>query len=266
MAVLHEFSIGRARVVYTDRRDGSGRSVFCGANLSFRVGDVPEAVLENRYLIAQKLGVGHQWFEVVQVHGNAVADAPKDWQRFKCSTAPAPEKPGKLGNLAGLKADAIVTTAALTQVAIFVADCVPLAMGSCDPPGIAVVHAGWRGLVSGVVEAAAAQLQEKTGGIDWAIAGPSIGPCCYRVEKDRLDLFEERFGRNCVDRNRSSLDMHAAVVRALESRNCRPLGVISLGPCTACSDQLYSYRRDGPRTGRQALIAWIVEEKQNDEK
>ncbi|MER3522269.1 MAG: hypothetical protein C4317_08960 [Acidimicrobiia bacterium] len=100
------------------------------------------------------------------------------------------------------------------------------------------------------MEAAAAQLQEKTGGIDWAIAGPSIGPCCYRVEKDRLDLFEERFGRNCVDRNRSSLDMHAAVVRALESRNRRPLGVISLGPCTACSDQLYSYRRDGPRTGR----------------
>lgn len=250
MGVLHDLSFGSVRVVFSDRTGGVGVSRFGSANLSLRVGDEESAVRENRRRLAELLGIDSCWFEVLQVHGCEVVEA------LDASIPPTPDPEGANPKKAP-EADAIVTTAANLPAAISTADCVPVALGSIDPPGVAAVHAGWKGLLAGVVQAAARRLLEKTGALDWAVAGPSIGPCCYRVDDERLRLFEERFGPSAIDRAAKTLNLHVSVAQALRSGDLLPAGLASLGPCTFCSNRLFSFRRDGAPTGRQVMLAWI---------
>ena len=89
-------------------------------------------------------------------------------------------------------ADALVTRGAGTGLVVLGADCLPVLLWRRDAPGVAAAHAGWRGLVAGVLEAAARSLGE-TARIGAAI-GPGIGPCCYPVSADVRDAFARRFG------------------------------------------------------------------------
>lgn len=250
MGILHDISMGPVRVVFSDRYGGVGTSEFDSANLSLRVGDSESVVAENRQRLAKPLGIDSRWIEVHQVHGSDVFEVSGDVGDEVEGTAEG-------GSEKTPQADAIVMTAGRRPAAVFTADCVPVVLGSIDPPGVAVVHAGWRGLLSGVVENAVRKLVHQTGVLDWAIAGPSIGPCCYRVETERMREFEQRFGASAVDGPRGSLDLHGAVGAALGAAGLVPPYLVFLGPCTSCSDRLFSFRRDGPVTGRQAVVTWI---------
>jgi polyphenol oxidase len=150
------------------------------------------------------------------------------------------------------EADAIITTTHGVAAAVVTADCLPIVIAS--PGAAAAVHAGWRGLDAGVIANAVAKLRELGGGVMHAAIGPGAGVCCYEVGDD----LHRRFNAHCQDfRRANNLDLKAiARVQLMEAGVAR---IHDTEMCTICGDPglTFSYRREGPQTGRQAAIAWL---------
>jgi YfiH family protein len=129
---------------------------------------------------------------------------------------------------------------------VFVADCLPVAL--YGPGGLALVHAGWRGLAGGIVGAAAEAVEA-----DRAAIGPGVGPCCYEVGEEVLGAFAglgEGIAQGLM------LDLAEVARRLLAAAGVSQIE--SAGLCTSCEQELFfSHRRDQGRTGRQAGLAWI---------
>lgn len=131
------------------------------------------------------------------------------------------------------------------------ADCVPIAVARTDRPGLALLHAGWRGLLEGVVAAGIAAL----GGRARGVVGPAIGPCCYEVGDDVREPFAARFGTQVV-RGRT-VDLWAATELALREAGVE--AIERFDACTSCTpDLFFSHRRDGGVTGRQGVIGLVT--------
>jgi YfiH family protein len=180
-----------------------------------------------RAVFSEALGIGDDWAFVSQVHGARVVEA---------------RRAGHLG-----EADAIFTTRPGLPVAVGTADCVPIIM---EGPGVvAVVHAGWRGLVAGIVSAAMAAVSAAGGRLEAAAIGPCIGSCCYEVGDEVADHFSGYVRRTTW--GTTSIDLAAAVADQLA-----PLEVWISNDCTYTSERLFSYRRDRT-TKRQTSVAWL---------
>ena len=138
-------------------------------------------------------------------------------------------------------------------LAVFTADCAPVALGS--PEGVVgVVHAGWRGLEAGVVEAAVAAMRGLGATRVDAVLGPCIRAGCYEFGDADLDRLAARFGpavRALTSGGRPSLDLPAAVAAALVAAGADL--VDDHGGCTACSRDWFSHRARG-ETQRQATV------------
>jgi purine-nucleoside/S-methyl-5'-thioadenosine phosphorylase / adenosine deaminase len=179
----------------------------------------------------------------VQVHGARVVTLKPG--------APRPE------------ADGLVTDAAGACVGVVTADCVPLLVLARRAHAVAAVHAGWRGAAAGVAERALAHLA-MTFGVEPAevevAMGPAIGPCCYEVGAEVRAAFVARTGDVTEpawsSRNgRDVLDLRAALRLLLGAAGAGSVAV--LGPCTRCSPDYCSFRRDGAAAGRQwSFIGW----------
>lgn len=183
----------------------------------------------------------------------AVVDRPWSWLRqVHGSTVVVVDSPGAG---AGRVGDAMVSSEAGACLAVFSADCATLALAS--PEGvIGVAHAGWRGLVAGVIEAALSAMSEQGASEVHALVGPCIRPGCYEFSPAHLDLVAARYGdgvRSLASSGRPALDVMAAVACALERGGAELDG--SDPACTACSGRHYSHRggRDG---ARQATVIW----------
>ena len=160
------------------------------------------------------------------------------------------------GASAGEEADAAVTALTGAVLAVHTADCAPIALGA-DGGGVAVAHAGWRGLADGVVAAAVEQLEAVAPGPVRAVVGPLIGPECYAFGAEDLDRVAERLGRGVVSRTRAgtpALDLPAGVRVALSAAGVNE--VTFVGGCTACGSDAFSHRARADE-GRQAVLAWI---------
>ncbi len=159
------------------------------------------------------------------------------------------------------EADAIVSLA--NAVAVVTADCVPVLLAVHSGAGVAAVHAGWRGLASGVVAAGARALREAAAGELVAALGPHIGVCCYEVDAPVLDALRPRFAEQ-LDAARvptrpghQRLDLGRLARSELERAGvaARQIGTAQAA-CTYCDPRrFHSYRRDGPASGR--LVHWI---------
>ena len=165
------------------------------------------------------------------------------------------------GGLAG-NADAILTVTPGLPIAVFSADCVPLLLYDPDGRRLAAAHAGWRGTVQSVTRAAVEALVAAGGRPESFLAavGPSIGPCCYEVDKPviaRLDAaFPGRWGAwvRSVGVGKWMLDLWAANEDQLRSAGIRSDKVDNPRLCTGCrTDLFYSYRRG--HNGRLISIA-----------
>jgi YfiH family protein len=236
-----ERRVGPVRVVFTDRRDGVSRGPYASCNLGDHVGDDPGAVAENRRALAATLSLPDPggWVWLRQVHGAAVVTV---------TGAPASGGPPE--------ADAAVTTRAGLALVVLTADCAPIAL--CTPDAVAVVHAGWPGLLAGVVGAAVDALRVAAGGGEVrAVLGPCVHPARYEFGAADLARVVDRFGDAVAartDGGRPALDIPAAVRIALAERGVND--VDDVGVCTSASADHFSHRRDGV-TGRQALIAMM---------
>ncbi len=136
---------------------------------------------------------------------------------------------------------------------LLTADCLPIAIARrTGRPAVSILHAGWRGLLNGVVAAGVRSLgdEEVAAGI-----GPGIGPCCYEVGEEVAAPFREAFGDDVVRDGR--LDLWTSAERALRAAGC--VDVDRLDLCTSCEpDRFFSHRRDRGRTGRQGVIAYVA--------
>lgn len=237
-----EADLGGARAAFTARQGGVSEPPYESLNLGLLTDDSGEAVAENRERLAAALGFAPE--QVVfarQVHGTSLV-AGADPSRGSFVRHGRTKEPRDV-----VAADGHVVREPGLVPLVFVADCLPVAM--YGPGGVAMVHAGWRGLAGGIVGAAAEAV-----GATRAAIGPGIGPCCYEVGEEVLAAFA---GLGDVAEGRM-LDLPEVARRLLAQAGVE--GVESAGLCTRCEPELFfSHRRDAGLTGRQAGLAWIEE-------
>jgi len=152
-------------------------------------------------------------------------------------------------------ADALVGKGPGSALAVLTADCGSIALGSAE--GVfAAVHAGWRGLAGGVVEAAVAAMRERGATAVVGALGPCIHPECYEFSPHHLDQLAAVYGdavRGRTAAGRPALDLPAAVSAALVAADATEVaGTVA---CTACGGGYFSHRARADR-GRQALVVW----------
>lgn len=174
---------------------------------------------------------------------------PVAWAKQIHSARVLPARIGACG-----EGDALVADADGLALSVITADCVPVLLAG--PRGLAAVHAGWRGIVGGVVAAA---LEAAGGGGGWtAWIGPSIGSCCYEVGEDVAEQVRSASGPEVVlpgPAGRPHLDLIAAVRRQLERAGVEE--IVSVPECTRHEpERLYSYRREGKGAGRNMGFIW----------
>ncbi|MES2071709.1 MAG: polyphenol oxidase family protein [Pseudomonadota bacterium] len=163
------------------------------------------------------------------------------------------------------EADGIFSAQAGIPISVITADCVPIVLARRDGSMVAAVHAGWRGLLGGIVDTLAQRLAAKgeTPG-DWVAAvGPTIGACCYEVSEELAAQFVAHFHwlpPQLVSPRYRQLELGAIAEAELRRTGIRE--VENLGLCTACrrdGQGVYlfrSYRRGdrGPQLHSGAMI------------
>jgi purine-nucleoside/S-methyl-5'-thioadenosine phosphorylase / adenosine deaminase len=225
---------------------------------------VNEAVVERRWgravvrfttVAAGDLRIS-QTDEVLAPRRAAVADLPWTWLRqVHGGDVVVVSRPGEH---AGVEADAAVTATPGAALAIHTADCAPVALLS--DVGVAAVHAGWRGLAAGVVEAAVTALRDLGAGSDiQAVLGPCIHAECYEFGEAEMAQLSERYGpavRGTTSGGRPALDVPEAVLAALRTAGIDDSSITIFDVCTGCDPNFFSHRgrRD---TGRQAMVVWL---------
>ncbi len=158
---------------------------------------------------------------------------------------------------ARIEADALVTTRRGACLTVRVADCVPVIIVA--PSGVASVHAGWRGLASGILGEAVGRLCGLTGCLPSelrAAAGPAIGPCCYEVDIEVGQRIAAPSGAGVLGgtygQGKVKADVWQAAINQLRDAGLPERGIEALRICTRCHPWLlHSFRRDGPGAGRQ---------------
>ena len=222
-------------VAFTTRLGGVSEGPYASLNLGRKSGDDVECVDENRRRMCEAVGADLEKLALnYQVHSTRVLRA-----------APA---------MRGEHADGLWTDEPGLPILAMSADCLPIVLaraGAADP-AVAVLHAGWKGLLAGIVEAGVDALG---GGTLTAAIGPGIGPCCYEVGEEVATPFRERFGDDVMRESR--LDLWTSAERALRAAGVERIH--RFDRCTACEPEMFfSHRRDGGRTGRQGVIAYVA--------
>ncbi len=150
--------------------------------------------------------------------------------------------------------DALVTTVPGLALVVVTADCLPVLVAGAER--VAAIHAGWRGLVSGVITATLERFADPSRVCAWI--GPAIGPCCYEVGEEvagQLVAQSSSVVRSNGPRGRPHLDLARAA--EIELARCGVAEIRRLGSCTACHPRtLESFRRDGSAAGRNVSLIW----------
>ena len=235
------------RLVQTGRAGGTSAPPYDAMNLGLHVGDDPERVRRNRALLRERLPADPLWLR--QVHGTRIvrADAPLDGGRGE----------------GALEADGAMSSTPGRVLAVMTADCLPVVVANATATRLSVVHAGWRGLAAGIVREAVAGFAPGAPLHVWL--GPAIGPDAFEVGAEVREAFVRADpAHEGAFRPGSAPGKHLADLYALARGEARaaargaPLVVSGGDRCTfAEPDAFFSHRRDGPRTGRMATLAWL---------
>lgn len=228
------------------RSGGTSSPPWDSLNLGVHVGDDLDAVARNRHRLGEALALPSQPWWLDQVHGTAVAtfeQPPSSAEAAVTAVRPV--------------ADAAVTRAAGVVLAIQVADCLPVLLTDETGTVLGAAHAGWRGLVAGVLERTV-EAMAIPGSSLRAWLGPSIGPAHFEVGEEVREAFLAAGDSASVfapnPRGRWQCDLPALARARLER-----LGVTRIAGgdwCTAADPvRFFSHRRD-QRTGRMAALLW----------
>jgi YfiH family protein len=234
------------RAAVTTRAGGVSLDDYASFNLAAHVGDGAEMVAANRDILVQSLALPEQPVWLTQVHG-------VDVLRHDSSRAVKPS----------LEFDACYSNLPGKVCAVMTADCLPVLFCSRDGKEVAAAHAGWRGLVDGVlITTLNAFACNRSEILAWL--GPAIGPASFEVGRDVYDRFVlqwHEYGENAVDAcfvaqadARWLCDIYA--LARLQLRASGVMAIYGGGEDTFADSQcFYSFRRDQV-TGRMASLVW----------
>ncbi|HET7329713.1 peptidoglycan editing factor PgeF [Dyella sp.] len=224
-------------------REGPGVSQppFGRFNLGLRSGEDEQTVRSNRSALRQSLALPAEPRWLRQVHGTTVAEL---------GPLPGPHEP---------EADAAVSHLPGTALAILTADCLPVLFCADDGSTIGAAHAGWRGLVAGVLENTVEQMQVHPGRL-LAWLGPCIGAPSYEVgeEVHKAFLHHDAAAASAFVATRPGHWLCDLAVLARQRLQAAGITRIHGGGFDTRTDaRFYSYRREGARSGRFASLIWL---------
>jgi len=226
---------GPYEVLFTTRQGGVSEGPFESLNLGKAVGDDPDCVDENRRRVCAEAGADPELLTLNRQRHSATVHRAEPGSRGVPGDGLWSDRPGQ--PMLALSADCLTIAVARTNG---------------DAPALAVLHAGWRGLLEGIVEEGCASLGD---GKLAAAVGPAIGPCCYEVGEEVADPFERRFGRGLLHGRK--LDLWTAAERALRAAGCVDVHRFDL--CTRCNpDLFFSERRTGRPRGTHGVLGLVA--------
>jgi YfiH family protein len=221
---------------------GNSLPPYDAFNLGLRTGEDPAVAQANRALLVRAfaLPTAPRWLQ--QVHGNHVA-------MFEAAAELDDAEP---------QADAAITRTAGVVLAILAADCLPILLCAADGSEVAAVHAGWRGLVAGVIEACIGNMRAPASKL-MAWLGPAIGPASYEVGDEVRAAFVAQAHAASEAFTPTRPRHWRCDLYTLAQQRLQALGVTQIhgGGFDTFSDQrLYSYRRDAGQSGRFATLIY----------
>lgn len=242
---------------FSTRTGGFSLPPYHGLNLAFHVGDDWVNVTENRRLLCQALDLRlENLVSGNQVHGDEIAVVKRQHQGR-----------GSVDMIGALPdTDGLICMEPEIPLAAFFADCVPVFLFDPVRRAIGLSHAGWKGTV---LEVAKKTLQKMRDEFDTkpadclAAIGPSIGPCCYEVDKPVLDMVKQylTYAEDIIlplSNEKGMLNLWQANAFALQKAGIAAESIFVSGLCTSCNTQMFfSHRKEGGRTGRMAALLML---------
>ncbi len=232
----------RSLVTTRTALQGVSASPYASFNVATHVGDDPVAVKENRARLRMMLPAEPLWLN--QVHGVSVVDAA-----ISCNE-----------NGRGVEADASFTRQPNQVCAVMTADCLPVLLATSDGACVAAIHAGWRGLLAGIIEATLDKLGEPSERVHvWL--GPAIGPSAFEVGDEVRTLFiqQDVHAQHAFQPQGREVDKWLCDLYLLARQRLMRRGITHITGGNLCTytdrQRFYSYRRDGT-TGRMVSLIW----------
>lgn len=236
------------RAATTLRTGGFSTGAYASLNPALHVGDDPKQVKQNRRLIKEWLALPGEPFWLDQVHGNQAVWA------LKSESLP--------------QADASYTAESGVVCAVMTADCLPLLVCTADGRQVAAIHAGWRGLLAGVIGNTLAAMSPppspcftkgRIEGNFLVWLGPAIGPDCFEVGIEVRTVFLAKSAAFSSAFKPQSNGQWLADIYQLARVELAMLGIDQVYGgdfCTVTDHQrFYSYRRDKD-AGRMVTLIW----------
>ena len=226
--------------VVCTRRSGFSSGQFSSFNMGLYSGDDQSDVWKNRHAIEQDWSLKHspQWLK--QVHGTDVAEARADQKE--------------------LEADAVFSRTSGVPAAVLTADCLPVVFCNDSGSVVAAAHAGWKGLVNGVLEATVQSMNAETSTL-MAWMGPAIGPKNFEVGPEVREQFISVNSKSAEAFVPGEGDRWFADIYQLAGLRLEAIGVTRIYGGDFCTvdqpDLFFSYRREGQQSGRMATVVWF---------
>ena len=241
-ALIEWAAPGPYRVAFSTRIGGVSEGDFASLNLGILTEDDPARVVENRTRLCDAVGADPD-------------GATMAWQRHGATVTRAQPRGIVTPGTVYAHCDGLWTDEPGRAMLLLTADCMPIAIARQEgrQPGVEILHAGWRGLLAGIVAAGVRALGAR--GLT-AMIGPSIGPCCYEVGDEVATPFREAFGEDVV-RGRQARPLDVRRAGAARGRR-RPRRAARHLHRRASRRRFFSHRRDHGKTGRQGVIAYVV--------
>jgi hypothetical protein len=233
------------RAISTCRSGGFSKAPYDSLNMGLHVGDAATTVMANRGLLADHCrlsSVGIVWLN--QIHSATVVDVSTH-----------------LSHSGVVTADGAFAAAADLPCVVMTADCLPVLLTDTEGLRVASLHAGWRGLYTGVLSRGVAMFPDPRKVIAWL--GPAIGPSAFEVGQDVFDAFtsQHHMHREAFVPAPSQNKWYADIYQ-LARQKLNLIGVSEIyggNRCTYSEEKsFFSYRRDGV-TGRMATMIWRQE-------
>jgi YfiH family protein len=233
---------GNVQLISTTRYfNGSGKTCsgkkigYADFNLAIHVGDNPQTVVRNRAQLIQRFNLPAEPKYLEQVHSNICLDASS----------------------AECVGDAVITKEKGVVCAVLTADCLPIFISNHSGTQVGVAHAGWKGVLNGIIEVTIAKFNQQDLLVHF---GPAISQENFEVGQDVFDQFvnkSQTLEKAFIPfKDKYKLDIYQAASIILND-----LGVKNISggdQCTfAQADQYFSYRRDGAQSGRMAHLIWM---------
>jgi YfiH family protein len=224
---------------FSTRLGGYSRDSFASLNMGNLKLDDSDLVYQNRRLFYTKLGIEESFVALPsQVHSDTIKSI---------------HTPGIFK-----ETDALITSQAGLFLGVQTADCLPVFIYAPKMHTVALIHAGWRGVVQNIVPKTVKIILSKAGSVpsDLFIAiGPGLQRECFEVRSDVFTFFPDDVLTAHPDSEKKYLDLPAHVVQQLQSFNIPTEQIFRMKDCTKCNQkQYYSFRRDGEISGRMMGI------------